>query len=342
MKKTLALYLIVSLLLLSGCQAGEQSKTIQYSDDLGRTVTLPSQIERVAPSGNPAQILLFSLAADKMVGWANRPRSYQAKYIAEKYQNLPEFGAFYGKRGNLNLEELMAADVQLVVDFGERKNGIVEQLDQLQAKIGKPIIFIEGDIDTMAAAYRKLGALLDCSERAEQLAGFCEQTIAYANDRRARVDAPLNVYLGDGDDGYEAIAADNIHGRVIQMIGANNVAQIEQTSGKGGNLISAEQLLNWQPDVILFNRPQALESAQNDATFQSLNAPLYQVPDALYNWMGRPPSINQLMGIYWLGNLLYPDVYDADVRQKASQFYALFFNYQISQEELDALLQPAD
>ncbi len=338
MKKALFTILIMTVLIISGCQAPSETATVEFTDDLGRTVNLPANIERVAPSGNPSQILLFTLAPDKMVGWASRPRKDQAKYIAEKYQNLPEFGAFYGKRGNLNLEELMSANAQLVVDFGERKQGIEEQLDQLQAKIGVPIIFIEGDVDSMGHAYRRLGEVLDSTERAEALAKFCEETIAYAKQKSAMVKTPLGVYLGDGDLGYEAISASNIHGRVIQLVAADNVAKLEKTKGSGGNLISAEQLLNWQPDVVLINRPSAFKNAQTDAVFQALNAPIYQVPEALYNWMGRPPSINQLIGIYWLGNLLYPDVYDADVRQKAKQFYELFFNYQISDDELDILL----
>ncbi len=339
MKKSLVITLIITALIISGCQAKDETKTISFTDDLGRTVTLPVNIERVAPSGHPSQILLFTLAPDKMVGWASRPRQDQANYIAEKYRKLPEFGAFYGKRGNLNLEELLSANVQLVVDFGERKKGIEEQLDQLQTKIGVPIIFIEGDIDSMAKAYRRLGDVLNCPEKAEKLAQFCEETIDYATEKAALVEKPLGIYLGDGDLGYEAISASNIHGRVIELIGANNVAKIEKTKGSGGNLISAEQLLNWQPDIILINRSSAYQNTQTDAVFQELGAPIYQVPEALYNWMGRPPSINQLMGIYWLGNLAYPDIYDVDVRQKAKQFYKLFFDYEISDDELDQLLK---
>ncbi len=232
MKKSLFIMLIITALMISGCQANSETKTVEFTDDLGRTVTLPANIERVAPSGNPSQILLFTLAPDKMVGWASKPRKYQAKYIAEKYQKLPEFGAFYGKKGNLNLEELMAANAQLVVDFGERKKGIEEQLDQLQAKIGVPIIFIEGDIDRMGQAYRHLGKVLDVTEKAEKLAKFCEGTINYATEKSALVKTPLSVYLGDGDLGYEAISASNIHGRVIQLVGADNVAKLE------GNLTS--------------------------------------------------------------------------------------------------------
>ncbi len=338
MKKLLTILFTISILLLVGCQADQNAESVTFTDDLGREVTLPATIERVAPSGNPSQILLYSLVPDKMVGWASRPRDDQMKYVAEKYQKLPEFGAFYGKRGNLNLEALLATKPQLVVDFGEKKKNISEQLDQLQEKTGVPIIFIEGDIETMGQAYRRLGEVLDCADRAEQLALFCEETIDYAASKRAQIKTPLAVYFGDGDQGYEAVSASSVHGRVIQLIGASNVAEIEKTQGNGGNLISAEQLFNWQPDVVLINRPQAYQSSQSDEAFQALNSPIYLVPNAFYNWMGRPPSINQLMGIYWLGNLLYPEIYDADVRDKTKQFYALFLNYQINDDELDTLL----
>ncbi len=336
MKKYSIIIALVALL-LSSCQS-EGAPTQTFTDDLGRTVTLPAELTRIAPSGYPSQILLFTLAPDKMVGWAGRPKPNQAKYIKEQYTELPEFGSFFGKRGNLNSEALTASNAQLVVDFGEEKQGIREDLDKLQQKIGIPIVFIKGDLETMSSAYTKLGALLNCEDRAKALADFCNETIDYAATKSDLVQTPARIYLGDGNDGLEAVSATSVHGRVIQMIGAENIADIAKTQGNGGSTINGEQLLNWNPEIILINRPAAFEKSKQSAIFKSLDKPMYLVPNALYNWLGRPPSINQLMGIYWLGNLVYPDIYDADVRAKAKQFYKLFFDYQMSDEELNALL----
>ncbi len=336
MKKYLIIMALIALT-LSGCQ-GEVATTREFTDDLGRTVTLPAELKRVAPSGYPSQILLFTLAPEKMVGWAGRPKAGQLKYVKEEYANLPEFGSFFGKRGNLNSEALIASNAQLVVDFGEEKTGIREDLDKLQQKIGIPIIFIKGDLETMSTAYTKLGALLDCEDRAKALADFCDETMRYAATKRDLVETPRRIYLGDGNDGLEAVSAISVHGRVIQMIGAQNIARIEKTQGNGGNTINGEQLINWDPEIILINRANAYQEAAQNAIFKSLDKPMHLVPNAFFNWMGRPPSINQLMGVYWLGNLVYPDIYDSDVRAKAKQFYELFFDYQISDQELDELL----
>ena len=35
-----------------------------------------------------------------------------------------------------------------------------------------------------------------------------------------------------------------------------------------------------------------------------------------YNWLSNPPSLNMLLGIWWLGNLLYPQYYDYDMAEK--------------------------
>ncbi len=208
MKKYLIFIALIALV-LSGCQ-GEVATTREFTDDLGRTVTLPTTIERVAPSGYPSQMLLFTLAPDKMVGWAGRPQAGQLKYV-------PEFGSFFGKRGNLNSEALMASNAQLVVDFGEEKPGIREDLDKLQQKIGIPIVFIKGDLETISSAYTKLGTLLDCADKAKALADFCDQTMYYAATKSDLVETPRRIYLGDGNDGLEAVSATSVHGRVIQM-----------------------------------------------------------------------------------------------------------------------------
>lgn len=45
-----------------------------------------------------------------------------------------------------------------------------------------------------------------------------------------------------------------------------------------------------------------------------------------------------MLGIYWLGNLLYPELYDYDMVEKAQEFYRLFWHYELSAEEAEQLL----
>src|ERR1700739_3909411 len=42
-------------------------------DATGRTVDIPDRIERVMPAGQPAAVLLYTLAPEKMIGWPHSP-----------------------------------------------------------------------------------------------------------------------------------------------------------------------------------------------------------------------------------------------------------------------------
>ncbi|MDD5808855.1 MAG: ABC transporter substrate-binding protein, partial [Oscillospiraceae bacterium] len=101
MKKLLATLLsIVMLLSLVGCgtQANEPEvpETRTFTDSVGRSVELPAEITKIAVSGPLAQIVLFALAPDKLVGIASEWDETAEKYLDTEYYNLPLLGQLYG------------------------------------------------------------------------------------------------------------------------------------------------------------------------------------------------------------------------------------------------------
>ncbi|NLW07967.1 MAG: ABC transporter substrate-binding protein, partial [Clostridia bacterium] len=50
---------------------------------------------------------------------------------------------------------------------------------------------------------------------------------------------------------------------------------------------------------------------------------------------------NRILGIKWLGNLLYPEIYGYDMTKETREFYKLFYHYDLSDEELTSLLKDA-
>jgi iron complex transport system substrate-binding protein len=40
----------------------------------------------------------------------------------------------------------------------------------------------------------------------------------------------------------------------------------------------------------------------------------------------------------WLGNLMYPDVFDYTIDDRVKEFYSLFFRYDLTDAELDNLM----
>ena len=58
-----------------------------------------------------------------------------------------------------------------------------------------------------------------------------------------------------------------------------------------------------------------------------------------YNWMANPPSINMLLGVWWLGELLYPQYCHFDMTEKTQEIFRTLWNYELSDAEAAALLQ---
>ena len=156
-------------------------ETVTVTDDCGRTVEIPGEITRIVPTGGLAQIALFALVPDLFVGLANEWSETAGPYIDSAYLDLPVLGTLYGS-ADLNLEELAVTDPQLIIDLGEAKKTIVEDMDNMQDQTSIPSIHIEASLATMADAYRKLGVILGREERAEELAAFCEKVYVRTAD----------------------------------------------------------------------------------------------------------------------------------------------------------------
>ena len=228
--------------------------TRTFTDSIGRTVELPAEIEKVAVSGPLAQIVLFALCPDKLVGIASAWDTSAEQYLATEYYNLPELGQLYGGQGELNLETLLASGAEIVIDVGEPKDSAVEDLDALQEQTGIPFVHVTATTETMGDAYRKLGELVGMPDAAEELAAYCDRIYAQTLALAECVEK-VNLLYCLGDAGLNVIAQGSYHAEIIDLL-SNNLAIVEAPSSKGtGNEVDMEQILLWNPDVILFDEP---------------------------------------------------------------------------------------
>ena len=103
-----------------------------------------------------------------------------------------------------------------------------------------------------------------------------------------------------------------------------------------------EQLYIWDPDVILLSEKEAYERAITDPMWTMLRAVeegnVYLVPSEPYSFIDAPPATNRIIGIYWLGNLLYPELYPVDVVDKMIEYYDLYYSYDLTEEHAEEIL----
>ncbi len=330
----------------AGSTESENVPTYEFTDSCNRTVELPEEITRIAPSGALAQMVLMTIAPEKMVGLSATPSEEQYPYFPEEMITLPTFGQFYGSKANLNMESLIAAEPQVIIDIGDMKAGHAGDMRKIQEQTGIPTIFVKAEMNDFPEAYRTLGKILGKEEKGEELASYIEEVLAMAEKNREKLteEDVLTVMYGTGSTGLDVNAKDSVQADVIPVVGAENAIVTEDVTNKGGGtLVNLEEVYTVDPDVIILNAGGPYDRiAAGGSEWDELKAvkegKVYEVPNIPYCWMSSPPSVNRVIGVLWLGNLLYPELYDYDMVSKAQEFYKLFWNYELSGEEAQELL----
>ncbi len=344
-KRMIALLLSCALLTACGAPAASSApaapETRSFTDSLGRTVELPEALDKIALSGPMSQIILFALCPDQLVGVSNAWSAEAEQYLDPAYFSLPEIGQLYGGKGELNLETLLDSGAQVVVDVGEPKDSTAEDLDALQEQTGIPFVHVSASISTMDEAYRMLGELIGLEAEAEELAAYCadvyDRTLHIANTVEKK-----NVLYITGEEGLHVIAQGSYHAEIMDLL-TNNLAVVDDPSSKGtGNEVDMEQLLNWNPDVVIFSPESIYETVGENDSWQTItairNGDYYEVPMGPYNWMGFPPSVQRLLGMTWMAKVLYPEAADYDMFEESAKYYELFYHHDLTRAQYEELM----
>ena len=354
MKKILSL-ILAAVLMLSLCACGitpaqSGGKTVMFTDSLGREVEIPADITRVAPSGNVANMFMLSIAPEYMVCISNEIHEDQEPYFLDGIADLPITGQLYGSKSTLNLEQLLSTEPQVIIDIGDYKKGMEEDLDALQEQTGLPVVFLKGDLQNMADSFRTLGTLLSGkAERGGKIGKFIDETVAMAEASSAKIsdDQRVSVMFTCREDGLSTNARGSTQSQVLDIVGAENAIVVEELSNKGGgNVINMEQLYNFNPELIIFGADSIYDTVADDEAWQQLdaikNGNFYEIPALPYNFMSEPPSVNMILGIWWCGNLVYPEIYDYNVIEKLQEAYDVFWEYELTETEAREMLSKSN
>ena len=323
-------------------EAADAAGEREITDMAGRTVVVPDEIETVFSSSTVTAIFMYTLAPDKLLGWNYELNELEKSIILEEYHDLPNFGM----GDSINYEAVIAADPTIAVNVGTINDKMISDCDKLSKSLGVPVVAVDGDLSASAEAYRFMGELLGEEEQAEKLASYAVKTFADIEKMEVPEDKKVRIYYGNGEDSLETAPAGSAHGQIIDMVNAVNVADLEM--GEGSRVqISAEQLLAWDPDVIVVNgEPKADTSGASAAEailanpdYASLKAvqdqQVYGTPNTPFSWMDRPMGPNRIVGIRWLSGLIYPEYLNYNVDEEVKEFFDLFYHVQLTDEKLE-------
>lgn len=344
MKKMISLFLALALLLCACAAPGEtvREERVVFTDSTGRAVEVPAKIDSIAITGPLSQVYIISLAGDMLVGVSNAYGEDAALYLPSHIFEKTEIGQLYGGKGEMDLEALLAAAPDVVIDIGEPKESLAEDLSALTRQTGIPFVHIDATVATADEAYRTLGKLLGREEKAEELAVWCEDTFADMTALMERVDAAgarKTLLYCLGDKGVNVIAEGSFHAETVNMM-SRNLAVVEEVVSSGvGNEVDLEQILLWDPEYIIFDPESCYDKIAGSAQWKNVSAVFggnyFLTPSGPYGWLSSPPAVQRYLGMLWLGSLLYPDYAEYDLQEKVTEYYGLFYGCDLT----DALYQ---
>jgi len=322
--------------------------TREFTDSTGRTVTIPAEITKIAVSGPLTQIYVLPLCPEMMVGFAGEFSEEASIYIPQEYLDLPKLGQLYGGKGEMDLEALLAAAPDVVIDVGEAKDTIVEDMDSLTEQTGIPFVHIDATVATAPEAYRKLGELIGKTDKAEELAAWCEKTYTMITDMMEKVDTDgkrKTLLYCLGDSGTNVIAEGSFHAETINLMSTNLAVIEDVVPSGGGNEVDIEQIMNWDPEVIIFGPESIYDTVGSESSWSGVTAinegNFYETPSGPYGWLSSPPSVQRYLGLLWLGELLYPDYTEYDLQDEVTDYYELFYDCDLTDEMYDDLVENA-
>jgi iron complex transport system substrate-binding protein len=310
------------------------------TDSAGRSVSVPQQVSRVFPAGPPAAILLYTLAPELLIGWPRPNNAAEREFLLPEVGARPEVGRITGRGNTTNVEAVLAAKPDLILDVGYVTDTYVSLADRVQQQAGIPYALIDGRLENSAATYRQLGALIGRREEAEKLAQNADSTLKTITGRIADIpkERRPRLYYARGPRGLETGLGGSINMEAIDFL-AQNVA-----GGTPGGLapVSIEQVLAWNPEVILTIDPQFAANAGSDPTWAPVaavrNNRIYLAPRLPFGWVDLPPSVNRLIGLWWLAKNLYADRFPEDMRTLTRDFFARYYHVTPNDMQIDRVL----
>ncbi len=333
-------------LILLALLAAVPGSAAEYTDSAGRRVILPDQINRIMPAGPASAVFVYVLVPNKLIGWPLSLSRAQRALLPAKYARLPVVGQLGGAFPTATADDVTRLHPDLIVGYGVISPPTVAFADRIQQQTHTPYILLDDSIQVIPELLRGLGPVLGAGDRGSAVASYAFHSIGALRGQlliSPPTERPL-VYYGRGPDGLETALPGSAEASAIEQAGVINVAG---ALGRGGLArVTPGQLLGWNPQIIVAEQRSFYNSLLHGWQWRGLAAVrskrVYLAPAEPFGWIDGPPGVNRAIGMYWLANLFYPDLYQQDLRTVAREFYQLYYGVQLTDRQVEALVRPAE
>jgi len=345
--KRLSAFVLVLLLLLTGCSGKPEEAapipTIQVVDTVGRTVEVPQSAKSICcicPFTGPF-VVMFGYGEAITSTCNNVARSNLLAEICPTLKEVP----VSKNSGSVNAELLLELSTDLIfVDEGCYSDDDERvKLDNL----GIPYVVIGfTNLMEQMEAIEIIGKALGSDAEAESYLNWYRGVLGSTTEA-------MNAYSGPRPRLYHAVNeatrtdhAGSICAEWIGYLKVENVSVDTDLQLEGDKAYtSLEQIYEWAPELIICNEPGVDDYIMTDPKWAELacvkEGRVYQIPVGTSR-MGHPTSTETPLALLWLSELLFPNEFEIDVRKEIYDYFETYYDYQLSEEMIDAMLSGED
>jgi iron complex transport system substrate-binding protein len=331
--------LLLALLAGSGRAAG-------FVDAAERYVVVPDHIGRVMTANPAADVLVFVLAPEKLLGWSAQLARGQQALLPPKFARLPIVGGLVRPNPAESAQVVARVRPDLIIESGPITPEAAARAEQIQQQTGVPYLVLDNSLQATPHTLRIIGALFGAAERGNDLAKYVDDAIDALRGRLliAPADERPLVYYGRGPDGLETGLGGAQAMAAIDQAGVINLAA---RLGRGElTRVTRDQVIDWNPAIVIAQQQSYYNALLRSVAWRGLIAvaskQVYLAPADPFGWIDDPPGVNRIIGLYWLTALFYPDQYQEDLRTNVREFYDKFYRVKLTDRQLEALVRPAE
>lgn len=346
----LTLLILLLFLLVSAIGCGQQKESadkpdvqgvITVVDCIGREVEVPADVKRIGC------LYAFTGHVTTMLGRGDDVVAINNGLRRDVLLNMicPSIGdnPIPYTHSSINIEELIKADPDLV--FVKSETGLNPAETEKLDKFNIPYLVIDfSSIEEQKKAIMVIGQALGVFERAEKYNDYYQECIERVELAAAEIPAEEKVRLYHSvNEATRTDAPGTLEADWTEKTGVINVSvgqELRLLEGK--NFCSMEQILLWDPEVIIVNEAGVADYMYSNPKWASLKAikdkKVYQMPIGISRW-GHPGGMETPLAILWTAKTIYPEYfYDIDIKNEARNYYKEFFDYELSDETLERIL----
>ncbi|KNG92203.1 ABC transporter substrate-binding protein [Pseudaestuariivita atlantica] len=319
---------------------------ISFEDQRERTVTLDGEAERVVTIPIPAASMFIAVdgGTDRLVGMHQLSKTAIKGRILERFYPdalaIPSNITGKGFSFVPNVEELLALEPDLVFQWGHLNDDIIDPL--VNAGLNVALIKIGQEAFT-----RKwltiMGEVTGKPEKAKAMIDWRDDVMAELQAATAGIaegDRPRTLYFMNYLSSLRVAGGKSYNNFYIDLAGGKNVA-----SELGMFVeVGIEQIISWDPEVILLNGFEAKLSPKDvydNPLLADVSAVksrrVYKMPLGGYRW--DPPNQESPLTWLWLSMVLHPDKFNWDMADRINRNYEFIYGQSVDADDVRNILR---